>query len=964
MNPSRFSAHWYFILVLISGMLFLTTRYASADPETEIPKITVENASELVPLASLSGERESWMNRLLSTNERVLLGTLQPSMIWDTRTLNSTALPDGSVSAISPDGDHVLLTNGPNGTSLFTISSGNLYTLMPYGVNAAIFSPDNSVLLTSSVYGGMYQLWNTKTGDEITVLNSESMPVFSPNGHEMVLYDFDQSLKIWDYQKQQTRITVPSSAIQVFFTPDGARLIGYGSQRIEIWDVQTAQQLSAIDHLDPRLQYQHYNTILSPDGKKVLLSRSLWDVSNPHQIKSVTTFDKSPYDQKFQFSADSQSLAFWDADNAVINIVDTETGRLRTLIDYPRHLNKFAFSSDGQLLFTAGSDGLHGNDGWIQIWQWDGWVARLLTELPGYDFALSVDETMLVASISNSVVLAYGIPTAARPARPIVVTGRIVPSSINVRAKPASDAEIIGVASGQNVLVSGKKEGFFYLPAFGGWALSDPAYIQLYGNVPLSFLSEIDETVAIAQLPTSTPVMPTPTPQPTATLTPTLTPGPLPTLQFTEPTVTPITPLRGLTAIKADNLSDIALLDVLPIRMVGYPFAVSKGALSTDSRRLIAVHHWDKGVQIWDLTDFTEIPAAPLQESNLIVASSNGDWIAYEIHYDNQIRLWNVDEQKEVAVIQPNQNISEVVFSPDGSVLLVLQYGANPEVWDVATGTHRFTIAGNGAIAFSPDSRKVILVSRQGGFLRGYDLETGDRILQLDVGYRSVNDMFFSPDGELILLTHDQHVTVWDASGTFKTKLSGEFNKVVISPTGHLLATLEKGGRVRLWDTASWETVLTLDADERGGLAFSPNGRLLAFGNPLQLVDLQSALTVIPEGNFAASEIMFTRDGTSLLVQYNNSTMVLGIPTMGRPAWTPITGKVKPSMVNLRSGPDIDSAVIGYASGEVLISGRASSNAAVYLPDLKGWIWSDEDYLDLGASTLDTLPHIYVPPSP
>ena len=61
----------------------------------------------------------------------------------------------------------------------------------------------------------------------------------------------------------------------------------------------------------------------------------------------------------------------------------------------------------------------------------------------------------------------------------------------------------------------------------------------------------------------------------------------------------------------------------------------------------------------------------------------------------------------------------------------------------------------------------------------------------------------------------------------------------------------------------------------------------------------------------------------------------------------------------MRVIPDVDAPVIGYASGEVRIGGRASTADAVYLHDLGGWVWSDADHLDLWEHDLRGLPVPY-----
>ena len=73
-----------------------------------------------------------------------------------------------------------------------------------HGSEALVFSPDNTTLVNGDG-NGRIQLWNTKTGGELTTLDGHTAPVgtlvFSPDGKTLVSTGHDGTILLWDWNE-------------------------------------------------------------------------------------------------------------------------------------------------------------------------------------------------------------------------------------------------------------------------------------------------------------------------------------------------------------------------------------------------------------------------------------------------------------------------------------------------------------------------------------------------------------------------------------------------------------------------------------------------------------------------------------------------------------------------------------------------------------------------------------------
>ena len=247
----------------------------------------------------------------------------------------------------------------------------------------------------------------------------------------------------------------------------------------------------------------------------------------------------------------------------------------------------------------------------------------------------------------------------------------------------------------------------------------------------------------------------------------------------------------------------------------------------------------------------------------LAVASSIGVWL-----YDAQTY------QERALLTGHTDEVSSVVFSPDGRTLASGSWDNTIRLWDVATGTVQQTLSGDGAsVVFSPDGRT--LASGSGLEIRLWDVATGT-VQQTLTGHTDVvSSVVFSPDGRTLASggVWDNTIRLWDvATGTLKQTLTHPHIvfSVVFSPDGRTLAS-GSWLKIRLWDvaTGTLKQTLTGHAGFVFSVVFSPDGQTLASGSGDATVRLWDVATETLQHTLTGHtghvfSVVFSPDGQTL----------------------------------------------------------------------------------------------------
>jgi len=657
----------------------------------------------------------------------------------------ATFTPDGKRIATGGDDGTVRIWNTETGAPILVIQAHKR------AVNSVAFSPDGWLLVTASgsriseTGGRTVRVWDAGSGKllhELKLIQGYAVDAkFSHDGKFVVTADSEGFALVWDASSGKLKMVLQGHAAgltHASFAPDDRSVFTSSSDwKAAKWDLASGRPVRVyLHHSDV------YGLALSADGKfAATAERGYAQVESAMNLKpwcEIRGHDADHDVLDVAFSPDGRLVATAGSEGvslvATIGALPPSEGfcPVTTLSGHNGSVNKVIFTPNGESVLTASDD--------HTARVWDSKTGRLVTPLLGHagivnDVDVSGDGRYAVTASADGTARIWQI-NATLPRVTLPGEGGILsPARFQALTWQGSSVSLWDIRDGHQILKLDGQTGNVIEAAFSA-------------NGDLALTASEDGTARVWDGSS----------------------GKL--LRTFRADMSPLTHAtfshdgNFVAVVSQDNVGRVWNVNTgkLTSELRGHTGFVNSIMFSSDSGRLVTASE-DHTVRIWNTVNGSTMlvyrgHAGPVRRASFtadgerVVSVSPGTGNDTTREWNNEpVRIWNARTGADIFhLLGHNDAIEDAILSGDGKLVVTSSYDRTARVWDATTGVNLSELRGHieriDGATFSPDGNFVATVGGDCD-MRVWDARSG-RILLVFAG-NCFGATQFSPDGALIM---------------------------------------------------------------------------------------------------------------------------------------------------------------------------------------------------------------------
>jgi WD40 repeat protein len=267
--------------------------------------------------------------------------------------------------------------------------------------------------------------------------------------------------------------------------------------------------------------------------------------------------------------------------------------------------------------------------------------------------------------------------------------------------------------------------------------------------------------------------------------------------------------------------------------------AASSALLTVDDKSLITGHK-DGFTRFWDIQSGAKLREFRTHDRDVwrMALAPDGKTLATTrygpVGSQSTVLLWDVATGKPLLPsAEPRAGIARLVVSPDSRRVALASWDGSIHMWDPTSGRQFWKADYFGPLAFTPDGETLICGGWSDGIIRFLDAETGKEKRQFGADKKGIHNMALSADGKYLAATgRTDGFQLWDAASGRVVQRFGDQKSFpldfIFAPNNAMIVSVHDDEILRVWDTRSGKLLREHQKHSSGGLAFSPDGRILA----------------------------------------------------------------------------------------------------------------------------------------